>query len=161
MLCRLLYFPRAAQKLMKFSFACHLEQKCYAYRETDCNNHENEAKKYVKYEQMLQKLFLASTRIFASLSFVCDSSVTFIFFAHLLSSPPPSSLPRSLYQPKSTRRNLLSGTSSLLSSESELLVWKVDVLFPEHPGEQRYCNNGSRYMPQKSTNLICSTWASK
>lgn len=30
-----------------------------------------------------------------------------------------------------------------------------------HFDEHRYCNNGTRYLPQKSTNLICSTRLSK
>lgn len=30
-----------------------------------------------------------------------------------------------------------------------------------HLEEHRYCINGTRYFPQKSTNLICSTWLSK
>lgn len=37
----------------------------------------------------------------------------------------------------------------------------VFLLLTIHLDEHRYCNNGIRYLPQKSTNLMCSTRSSK
>lgn len=37
----------------------------------------------------------------------------------------------------------------------------MEIKSPAYLDEQRYCINGTRYLPQKSTNFICSTRLSK
>jgi hypothetical protein len=45
----------------------------------------------------------------------------------------------------------------LLSVLSPSMFLWLTIHFDEH----RYCSNGIRYLPQKSTNLMCSTLSSK
>ncbi|GBO20719.1 hypothetical protein AVEN_33452-1 [Araneus ventricosus] len=62
-------------------------------------------------------------------------------------------------QPRRTRLRRLWGTSE---SSSELVTseWDAEEM-SLHRGEQRYWSRGMRYLPQKSTNLMCSTRTSK
>ena len=62
------------------------------------------------------------------------------------------------YYPSRTLLNLSRGIGTLSSS---LLLDEQSSHLSSTCGEQRNCSSGSRYLPQKSTNLICLTRASK
>lgn len=63
------------------------------------------------------------------------------------------------YYPRRTFLSLSGGTG--LTPSSSLLLEEQSSHFSPAWGEQRNCSRGNRYLPQKSTNLICLTRASK
>lgn len=59
------------------------------------------------------------------------------------------------------RRTLLSLSRGIGTLSSSLLLEEQSSHLSSACGEQRNCSSGRRYLPQKSTNLICLTRASK
>lgn len=81
---------------------------------------------------------------------------TFLMLVHLRTYSCCSKILH--YHPSRTLLNLSRGIGTLSSS---LLLDEQSSHFSSTCGEQRNCSSGSRYLPQKSTNLMCLTRASK
>lgn len=77
---------------------------------------------------------------------------TSLFSGRTRSDPDTSEI----VQPRSTFF-IFVATGSVSSSESDSVLENRLPGVLVHRGEQRYCSNGRRYFPQKSTNLMCST----